>query len=78
MDFYYVLYCSEDGDVHLERFTKQRLEKALADEDWGPDVKIHLCSEIPRRLESAVGIFIIKGQSIVPQPKTVVTAWELK
>lgn len=76
-DLYFVLYCSDDGDNYLSRHTKASLEKALADQDWGPDIQIHGWSSAHSQinLESHYGLFIFKGSCVVPKPKTVVTEW---
>jgi hypothetical protein len=78
MEEYFVLYCSEDGEHYLQKMTKPELEKALADEEWGYDVKINM--GLPSgvgNLESTTGLFIFKGSLIVPKPKTVVRAWSV-
>lgn len=76
MEEYFVLYCSEDGDHYLQKMTKPALEKALADEDWGYDVKINIgMPPLPGNLECTSGLFIFKGSLVVPKPKTVVRAW---
>lgn len=76
MDEYFVLYCGEGGSHLLKRYTKPELEQALADGDFGPDIPLrHVKDSSQIDLDSIHGLFIFKGTCVVPQPKTVVTAW---
>lgn len=68
---YFVLYCSEAGDHYLRLMDKAALEHALDNQYWGPNVKINtLESPYTLSLEHCVGLFIWKGQSVIPQHKT--------
>lgn len=77
-ELYYVVSCSEDGDTSLSAYTKEALERALAEQDWGSDVEIHTVSSGGSvDLQTKAGIFIIKGTSVVPKEKAVVTKWSV-
>jgi hypothetical protein len=72
---YYVLQCSEDGDVSLRSYTKDELEEALACGDIdGADAKI---ANVHDFASGKVSLVIIKGEAIMPKPTKQVTAWEV-
>jgi hypothetical protein len=77
-DTYFVIYCNDSGDHYITPFTKTKLEEALAEEFWGSDIPIHKLDGFSQvNLECVYGLYIIKGQSIQPQPKQTVTRWEV-
>lgn len=78
-DLYYIIDTGPDG-AHLTVMTKAKLEKALADGDWGDDVmskRLLAGNQTDVDLTAIEGMLIIKGQSIVPRPKQVVETWEV-
>jgi hypothetical protein len=76
-EVYFVITASEDGEVYLNTYTKAALEKALTDEDWGPDVKYLRPSGQVNLQEGGAGIYIIKGNSVIPKEQAVVTKWSV-
>lgn len=70
--WYFVIYSSEDGKVRVNRFSKEELENRLNKNYWGDDPKF--LSE-KDDLAYSVGLMIIKGDLIAPQPKKVVEQW---
>jgi hypothetical protein len=74
---YYVISTSEDGDVSLESMSRETLLERLKENYWG-DYPIHkLEPGIGVGLQDSAGIYIIAGESVVPQPKQVVTEWDI-
>ena len=77
-DTYFVVTASEDGDVYLNAYTKEALERALTDEDWGPDVRFLQVSRGQINLqEGGAGIYIIRGTTVIPKEQAVVTKWSV-
>ena len=75
MEKYYVLSISEDGDVYLNEYTKEKLEEELNEE--GAETTFFNKIEEGNLMEAGTGSYIIKGQLVVPQNKEVVTKKEL-
>ncbi len=71
---YFVIRCSEDGDITLSQFDKSTLERHLTEEYWGPNVQI-LVPPARLNLQEAAGIYIIKGELVIPKPVKVVDSW---
>ncbi len=79
---YYEISCDDDGDVHVQAYTKEELERELeraakAEKDGEPARKFS--STVPgadpaywdgKRI-------LIKGEIVVPRPREVVEVWEL-
>lgn len=77
-DRYFVLRCTEDGDHYIGEFTKEQVLKNIQpySEDEPPEWD-DVADAIPRSLNSFVGQIIIKGEIVVPTPKTVVKEYDL-
>lgn len=81
---YFIIYTSEDGDVSLEAVTQEEvLKRVTPDEDgytyYGPQAEIH--SHMAAGgvdLQCGSGVYILKGQLVVPLPKEVVTKFEIE
>ena len=75
-DLYYVVHCSENLDVVLYRFTKEQLQAKLSGDEWTGLIVYTDESETfnPTNLHGTPGLYIFKGQLVVPKPKTV---WEV-
>lgn len=77
-DRYFVLSGSEDG-VYFDCITREEMLKRLTPDKWGGlyygDKPI--ASEVPKSLDCFTGLLIIKGEIVVPRPKTTVTEYEL-
>jgi hypothetical protein len=73
---YFVLCQSEDGDVSFEKLSREELETRLAEEYWGSQP---IFDQPPTGYiaDSPLGILIISGEIVVPEPKEVVTEWRL-
>lgn len=77
MEYYTVLYCSEDGGHSLEVLDKARLEEKLNESYWG-DCEVRVIT--PNQhidLSSCAGLFIIKGVPVQPKAEEKVTKWAL-
>lgn len=75
IEYYIVLYCSDDGDVSIQRLGKEQLRKALNERHWGNTPIRILDQQLPLDLRSVHGLFIFKGSCVQPEAKTVVTEW---
>lgn len=73
-DNYIVIYCSEDGDKGIESYSEEELEARLNENYWGKNVKFGTADE---NLDMFVGIIIIKGNTIIPKAKEVITKYKL-
>lgn len=73
-----VIVCSEDGDVTLQTIDRETLLKRLNESYWG-NLPIHPGPEKGEFMDgrSRACIYIIKGEFVVPQPKRVVTEWDV-
>lgn len=80
MKEYIVLRCNDDGETKITYYTKQELEDWLNDEDEiNIDSSTFLDSsdtELPWSVDGS-WYLIIKGQVVVPQPKQVITRFEI-
>jgi hypothetical protein len=72
--WYFVIYSSEDGEVSVERLSKEDLEKRLNENYWGDKPKFLSESD---DLAYNAGLMIIKGELVTPQPKKVVEEWDV-
>lgn len=77
-DKYYTFYFSEDGDVSVNIFTKEQLEKKINDKDWG-NVPIFKSTPDQKYIDAETlnCLMIIKGTEVQPQPVTEVTQYKL-
>lgn len=69
---YFVIDASEDGEVSVNRLSKEELEKRLNEKYWGSEPKFLSENDDLARI---AGLMIIKGGLITPQPKKVVEQW---
>jgi hypothetical protein len=81
MDNYIVISSSEDG-VHVDQYTKEGLESALTNKDWGEvEILRGRPSGDPANWNAGVGgsrtLLIIKGSCVVPQVVETATKYEL-
>lgn len=80
-DLYFVIGSLQDGTVSMLSFTKEELEEYLNSEDFGISTKVYTVDENGQfpstNLRDNPGLYIIKGQMVVPKPKQVVTTWEI-
>jgi hypothetical protein len=80
---YFIVHTSEDGDVSLEVVTKAEILKRLTpDKDGYVEYR---AEEIHDKLPESYadlcaqgGMYIIKGELVIPQPKKVVTTFEIE
>ena len=70
MEKYFVIYCSEDGDISIDQFNEEELVEKLDDSYWG---KIKFMKEIkeidPQYWDNE--LLIIKGK-IIKKPNEVI------
>jgi len=72
---YYVIHCSEDGDKSIDVFTKDKLEEALKDEDWGENPEFGDPGTVS--LDYFSGLLIIKGETVIPKPVELVKSYSV-
>jgi hypothetical protein len=71
-----IISCGEDGDRSIYRMTKAELLTKINEDYWGEDVKFAPAGEVPD-LDYFVGMIVIDGDIVAPQPAKVVTEWTL-
>ena len=74
---YFVIHCSEDGDVSVNHYTKDELLEALEGEDYGADIGFHDSLERHDPQYWGRKILIIKGSIVVPKPKKVIESYDI-
>jgi hypothetical protein len=74
---YMVLYCNDDGETKITYYNKQELESWL-NSDWteGATYLDNTTTEMPWSVDGSY-YMIIKGQVVVPQPKQIITKYEI-
>ena len=74
---YYIIHCSEDGEISVSEFTEEKLLVELNDDYWGTNGFIEkIDSDNPQEWD-ADKLLIIKGEIIKPKPKKIVDTYEL-
>lgn len=81
MSNYYVIHCTEDGDIYLHTMaSKEVLLKTLRDRDWGKDA--NFCTAPPSgemtNLHERFGLFIFKGKILLPKEVKVVKEYDIE
>lgn len=73
-----VIYCSEDGIVSFQMVNKEELLRRIHEKYYGNSPFVQL-REGQRVIDAGerVGTYIIKGESVIPLAKHVVTEWEI-
>jgi hypothetical protein len=79
MSKFVVITTSEDGDVFLEVLTEDELTKKLNDQEE----PLGTFKPMPKDgrdlfVREKEGVYIVKGDLVTPQPKTVVKEWTVK
>ena len=82
-DSYFVIRCSEDGDVSLELLRKEELNKRLNSDYWGAtNEQDDLARELKFGdyfdLTERAGMIIIKGRAVQPIARQRVTDWDVE
>lgn len=80
MDTYWMINCSEDGDVYVQRYTRAELEAEIAEhiEDTGKPIAFF--NSVPASIDPQYWngqALLIKGDIVTPQPKQVITKYEV-
>lgn len=74
---YLVLYYSEDGDrPRIETLREDVLVSRLAESYYGPSPRF-LAPDERMDPDSFVGLVVIRGSVVVPQPAEVIKTWRL-
>lgn len=76
MNKYLIIYCSQDGEHSIERISKEQLERRLNDKHYG-DAPILEMNESRVDFNTQYGVFIIKGEIVLPKPLKVIQQWEI-
>ena len=73
---YFLIHCSEDGDVSVTPYEKDDLLRAIKNKDYGP---IEFMENINYGDPQYWGnkSLIIKGEIVIPKPKKVVEEYEI-
>jgi len=74
---YFVIH-NGDGDTTVNSFTKEELEKRLAEKHWGDDIQF--LDDMPIQSDTnywETKFLIIKGDIVVPKPIEVVKLYEV-
>lgn len=76
-EMYFVIHCSEDGDIRVENLTKAELEKRLNEKYWGqaPVFADALPDTDPNYWKGQY--VVIKGTIVVPKAVETVTQYEV-
>jgi hypothetical protein len=77
MNGYFVIKCSEDGDVSFERLDAAELTKRLSQDYYGEDVEWSGSAPDPDSQYWGKRAVIIKGELVTPKPVDVVKRWEI-
>ena len=72
---YFIIAGSEDGGCHMERVSKEECLQRISGDYYGSRRKI--LNRLPEDICNFTDLVIIKGEIIVPKPKTVVTEYEI-
>ena len=79
-ELYFVVSSSEDG-IDVQAMKSEQLKRAIKEEYWGSEMSF--VDEVPETDKGCFlgtdegAILIIKGEIVVPKPKTVVKEWEV-
>jgi hypothetical protein len=71
----YIVIVSSDGDVWTEELSREALEKRLSEDYYGSE---SFSKMLPRDLNERGGVWIIKGEVILPKPVDVVKSWSVE
>lgn len=77
-EFYFLLSCSEDGDVRVESMSKATLLKRLDEKYYGENPKF--VDRIPNNdmMYWQGKMVLIKGKIVVPQTRQVVETYDVE
>jgi hypothetical protein len=78
---YFIISTSEDGDVSMDSVDKEELLKRITPDEHGETYYGHreIRDTLPmfRDLQAKAGIYIIKGDLVIPRPAEVVKTFEV-
>lgn len=77
---YFLIYCSEDGDVSVTPYEKEELLEAIRTEDYGCVGFIENISELQGNGDPQMwgnNILIIKGEIVTPEPEKVIEKYKI-
>jgi len=75
-EYYWVISCSEDGDVRIEPYSKPILLRGLKEKWWGQPLENIPYGGIDPQ-DWGNRILIIKGSQVVPFEKEIVTEYDI-
>ena len=77
MEDNYFIISNSDGDTTITEMNKTELLEAIEENDWG----VKLClGDIPENRDTNYwgdSILIIKGKVVTPEPKQVITSYDI-
>jgi hypothetical protein len=76
-EMFCVISCNEDGDTTLDMITRETLLSRLKESYYGQMPIYQLKKGDRVNCGEKIGIYIIKGKSIMPRAKQVVTEWDI-
>lgn len=77
---YFVIGCDADGTTFDGPLSREELERALAEEEYGEVESFALSNPGTDGFCISLGdgqLLVIRGEIVVPKPKETVTAWSL-
>lgn len=74
---YFVISTSEDGDVSMDSMDEATLRQRLKENYWGNEPEFLDIGRGVHDLSAKSGLYIIKGEFVIPQPRQVAVDWEL-
>jgi len=75
---YFLITCTEDGDIRVDQYSKAELLTTLAEGDHGKlEFMGKLVDEDPMNWKES-GCLLIKGDIAVPYPKTTATSYDVR
>lgn len=78
MEDKYFIICNSDGDTTVTEMSKTELLEAIEENYWGDRVYLYNIPENRRDTNYwGESILIIKGKIVTPEPKQVITSYDI-
>ena len=78
MEDTYFIINNSDGDTSVVEMNKTELLEAIEENYWGQNIYFDDISENRDTNYWGEGILIIKGKIVTPEPKEVITSYDIK